>query len=858
MTKRRKILVWAAAGLALLIVGASLYGSFRWQQFKRDQGIVSFRIAEVGIAASHLSVRDIDLVRQPSADERQAISIRALRVDFADAWRLLPLRSIAIDRLEADWQPAPTDANEQAEQSAPLPDREQLERWAAWLPRDGQIRSFSVTLPCADSVCTENGQLNWHVSGIQPFAAVIDLQLVDGVHRLGLKAEAYEQGPETHVDFAVLLDERQRISIQNQFAPDAGSTLWRGTLAMSELPEAPWLLQWLGKWLPHEPQTLPELPEQMRIGAGWSTHLDMTDLSGTWDALDGEFRLSANLPLPWPVIGIGQLQGQLDVSARAEQGLWLPTELAADLRLRPEKSLTTELPAQLRPETVSLKITPRTASATAEAKTLPLQVLMTTSGPSTLSFEGPVLVNTSAPYSLSFEQTRLRLRIPSLTQADFALKGVDADLRLTGRASQDAATIRFGKGSKMTLDSLASGAELTASKVGVELAGIGIDASYTDGTLQTLAAKGKTAITLGELKQPALRPQGWRWNGNLAADRSKLSLDGPLSNEAGLSLPLTVAQDLSDRSTRLKVTLPDVFLRAGNPLAATLASWPQTLELNDGRLQGQAQVQLPASGSPSATATLNAKGLGGIFDRTELSGIDAELAATLRSGQLNLAIAELTVREANPGFTFGPLRFNGEFSGPLDALDKGRLAWSLAEVRLLGGRLWLEPGAANLAADIQQLQAQLRGLQLPLLLEAYPAEGLSGTGVIDGNMQLQRTEAGISIEQGSLKARDPGGALQFRSAKLQALGQSNPAMRLVTEALDDFHYDVLSSDLHYAADGKLDLALKLHGRNPALEGGRPINFSINLEEDIPALLTSLQLSDRVSETIQRRVQERLR
>jgi len=42
------------------------------------------------------------------------------------------------------------------------------------------------------------------------------------------------------------------------------------------------------------------------------------------------------------------------------------------------------------------------------------------------------------------------------------------------------------------------------------------------------------------------------------------------------------------------------------------------------------------------------------------------------------------------------------------------------------------------------------------------------------------------------------------------------------------------------------------------EGGRPINFSINLEEDIPALLTSLQLSDRVSETIQRRVQERLR
>ncbi|MGV8546259.1 intermembrane phospholipid transport protein YdbH family protein, partial [Pseudomonas aeruginosa] len=33
--------------------------------------------------------------------------------------------------------------------------------------------------------------------------------------------------------------------------------------------------------------------------------------------------------------------------------------------------------------------------------------------------------------------------------------------------------------------------------------------------------------------------------------------------------------------------------------------------------------------------------------------------------------------------------------------------------------------------------------------------------------------------------------------------------------------------------------------------------NVNLEEDVPALLTSLQLSDRVSETILQRVQERM-
>ena len=143
------------------------------------------------------------------------------------------------------------------------------------------------------------------------------------------------------------------------------------------------------------------------------------------------------------------------------------------------------------------------------------------------------------------------------------------------------------------------------------------------------------------------------------------------------------------------------------------------------------------------------------------------------------------------------------------------------------------------------------------MLAAYPTEGLDGSGLIDGSFDIRRSVLGFSVDQGELAARAPGGVLRFRSPKIEALGQSNPAMKIVTEALHDFHYDRLSSDVRYDESGKLNLALRLNGRNPALEGGRPINFSINLEEDIPALLTSLQLSDRVSETIQRRVQEHL-
>ncbi len=270
-------------------------------------------------------------------------------------------------------------------------------------------------------------------------------------------------------------------------------------------------------------------------------------------------------------------------------------------------------------------------------------------------------------------------------------------------------------------------------------------------------------------------------------------------------------------------------------------------------------MTLPVGGgTPTASLTLDARGLAGIFDRSEISGLDARLAAGLQRDRLRLDIGELRLAEINPGFTFGPLLLRGYYEAAVDQPTQGRLTWQTAETRILGGRFWLPAGTLDLAAPQQRLSARLEGVQLGDVLAAYPTEGLSGSGLIDGSFDVQRSAAGLSVQDGKLAARGPGGVLRFRSPKIEALGQANPAMKIVTEALHNFHYDLLTSDVRYDERGKLNLGLRLNGRNPALEGGRPINFSINLEEDIPALLTSLQLSDRVSETIQRRVQERLR
>jgi hypothetical protein len=175
----------------------------------------------------------------------------------------------------------------------------------------------------------------------------------------------------------------------------------------------------------------------------------------------------------------------------------------------------------------------------------------------------------------------------------------------------------------------------------------------------------------------------------------------------------------------------------------------------------------------------------------------------------------------------------------------------------MGGKLQLAPGQWRMAAEPLLLPVQVQGLELEQLFILYPTEGLAGTGTLDGFLPLQIGSQGVTIEQGQLSARAPGGKLQFHSERIRALGRSNPAMQLVTQSLEDFRFTTLSSQVNYDLQGKLALAMRLEGQNPAIEQGRPIHFNINLEEDIPTLLASLQLTDKVSDIIKQRVQQRM-
>ena len=365
------------------------------------------------------------------------------------------------------------------------------------------------------------------------------------------------------------------------------------------------------------------------------------------------------------------------------------------------------------------------------------------------------------------------------------------------------------------------------------------------------------SLTLDSLQQPQLKPQRWTLQGRLQATGQQQRLSGKLGNAAGLALDLEL-QHTAASGLQLDARLAEIFLRGGNPLQQSLSAWPPLLSLNNGRLSGQASLRLPPGAHlPVMTGQVEAKGLAGIYDRSELSGLDLRLQLRSDGRQLALELDELHLAEINPGLPIGPLQLKGRYQAATAQPDKGLLQIDQAHTALLGGQVLLAPGQWNLADEALLLPLEVQGVELEQLFILYPTEGLAGSGSLDGQLPLRIDASGASISQGQLSARQPGGRLQFQSERIRALGQSNPAMQLVTQSLEDFRYQVLSSQLDYDQQGKLNLAMRLEGQNPAIEQGRPIHFSINLEEDIPSLLASLQLTDKVNEVIRQRVQQRM-
>ncbi|OCG00486.1 intermembrane phospholipid transport protein YdbH family protein [Gilliamella sp. wkB112] len=284
-----------------------------------------------------------------------------------------------------------------------------------------------------------------------------------------------------------------------------------------------------------------------------------------------------------------------------------------------------------------------------------------------------------------------------------------------------------------------------------------------------------------------------------------------------------------------------------------------------GKIKLQVQSKIPLTSEQiSATAQLIINKLNGIYLNSEIKSASGIANVVVKDNQVNIAIPALNIQQVNVGIVFEKVKLAGTYAASLKAINKGILTWTQAKANIFSGSVALENNKLNLAKLPQQFNVRLKQIQLKDIFAKYPVEGLAAEGSIDGSLPVtllaskknNATMLQLMIKNGQLVTLGEG-YLQFENAALKSYEQSNPNMKILTDILKNFHYTKLTGKVDYAND-IAKLGLNIQGSNLDVENGKAVNLNITLEENVAKLMTSLLLSDQISEPIRKRIEARLK
>lgn len=380
-----------------------------------------------------------------------------------------------------------------------------------------------------------------------------------------------------------------------------------------------------------------------------------------------------------------------------------------------------------------------------------------------------------------------------------------------------------------------------------------LDIQGAHSTPQQLKLTANLDAELKRLVSKTLKPQDWTLDAQLNGTLKHFKATAKLRSEHGFKLDNRLQGSL--HRFNLHSQLQEIDFAQHNPIQKTLRNWPELLDLHRGKTSYQAVINYNSKAPLKVRFNSSAKNLNGIYNSSELTDVNTELNAQLNGDTLTAQLPEFSIKQVNPGVPLSNININNaHFNANINDITSGTLAWDSLFAQLLNGNLHVDQHSITLNQD-SPVRVDIQGIELHQVMRVYPTEGLAGSGTIDGQLPLIVNLDGVRIDKGKLEARSPGN-LRFRSSELQSMAKNNPALDVLNRALDDFYFQVLKSDLNFDKDGKLILYIRLEGSNPEFENGRPIHFNFNLEQNLYALLASIQLNNHVNDLIIKRIQQR--
>jgi Dicarboxylate transport len=379
-------------------------------------------------------------------------------------------------------------------------------------------------------------------------------------------------------------------------------------------------------------------------------------------------------------------------------------------------------------------------------------------------------------------------------------------------------------------------AEIALPERGTHLSGLALDARIASGAAP-LAVSGKLSGELSDQSKPALsKPLALAFEVKDGAPG--LALTGSAKTAAdALVLRLEGRQDFARAEGALAIrSAPIRFAHDGRQPADLFPILGDTVKSVDGTVDASLRLAWQSGHDLVSALDLGLDGVGFEAGAAVISNLSGKIALD----------SILPPRMAAPQCVTAALQFAALPSGPLDLcfrLSGGdRLLVDRATLGFAGGKLALA-GVSFAPNTPLDTALKVQDVDLGAVLALLGIDGLSGSGTLSGNIPLHLDASGMAIAEGRLAAAGPG-ILRYVGAGLPTdlgAGQARAAetVKLLRDALADFHYTSLMLTLDRAANGHGSLLANIKGANPAVLDGRLFALNIRFEADFDRLAALL-------------------
>ena len=283
-------------------------------------------------------------------------------------------------------------------------------------------------------------------------------------------------------------------------------------------------------------------------------------------------------------------------------------------------------------------------------------------------------------------------------------------------------------------------------------------------------------------------------------------------------------------------------------------SWPQALQIVSGKYRQSAEIKI-ADNKISATVDHHITDLSLIKEKASIDTVNINSQSRYVDDQLTHS-GSIKITAINTAIAVNNL--SAQFS--LANLLKQNRSLTVSNLRaeVLDADLHLKRLSTPL--DYLEGSATIIFNNLPLhnvlALENQPS--LTAKGHLQGQLPFKFKGAKLWVIDGKVNNKTRGYIRYRPSRQVRDVTKTNTGLDMALSALENFHYNTLSIKANYTPDGKLILENKLVGNNPQWQQGHPIEFSINIEENMLKLFKALKISQNLTKNIEKKLQKSTR